>query len=63
MGPFQIITSRFKWGQFRLAVRAAGLLVAERQFHRVKGYKEIPFLVTALNAHVAKVSEAGARVA
>jgi len=42
---------------------AAGLLVAERQFRRVKGYKEIPFLVAALKAHVEKVSEAGARVA
>jgi hypothetical protein len=42
---------------------AAGLLVAEQQFRRVKGYREIPFLVAALKAHVAKVSEAGARVA
>ncbi len=42
---------------------AAGLLVAEGQFRRVKGYKEIPFLVAALKAHVAKVSDAGARVA
>jgi len=42
---------------------AAGLLIAERQFRRVKGYREIPVLVAALEAHVAKVSEAGARVA
>ncbi len=42
---------------------AAGLLVAEKQFRRVKGYKEIPFLVAALKTHVAKVSEAGSRVA
>lgn len=42
---------------------AAGLLVAERQFRRVKGHKEIPFLVAALKTHVATVSEAGARVA
>lgn len=42
---------------------AAGLLVAEKQFRRVKGYKEISFLVAALKAHVANVSEAGARVA
>lgn len=42
---------------------AAGLLVAERQFRRVKGHKEIPFLLAALKAHAEKVSEAGARVA
>lgn len=42
---------------------AAGMLVAENQFRRVKGYKEIPFLVAALKAHVAGASEAGARVA
>ncbi len=42
---------------------AAGLLVAERQFRRVKGYKEIPVLVAALKAHAEKMSEAGARVA
>jgi len=42
---------------------AAGLLVAERQFRRVKGHREIPFLVAALKAHVEKVSEARARVA
>ncbi len=42
---------------------AAGLLVAERQFRRVKGYKEIPFLVAALKAHAEKVSEASAKVA
>ena len=42
---------------------AAGLLVAERQFRRVKGYREIPVLVAALEAHVAKMSEAGDRVA
>jgi len=42
---------------------AAGLLIAERQFRRVKGYREIPVLVSALRAHVAKTSEAGARVA
>lgn len=42
---------------------AAGLLVAERQFRRVKGHREIPFLVAALKAHAEKVSEAGARVA
>jgi putative transposase len=42
---------------------AAGLLVAEGQFRRVNGYKEIPFLVAALKAHAGKMSEAGARVA
>jgi len=42
---------------------AAGLLVAERQFRRVKGHREIPFLVAALKAHAEKVSEANARVA
>ncbi len=42
---------------------AAGLLVAESHFHRVHGYREIPFLVAALKAHAARVSETGARVA
>jgi hypothetical protein len=42
---------------------AAGLLIAERQFRRVKGYREIPVLVAALKAHAEHVSEAGARVA
>ncbi len=42
---------------------AAGLLIAERQFRRVKGYREIPVLVAALKDQVAKTSEAGARVA
>ena len=42
---------------------AAGLLVAEGQFRRVNGYREIPFLVAALKAHAAKVSEPDARVA
>ncbi len=42
---------------------AAGLLVAEGQFRRVKGYREIPVLLAALNAHVAKVSQGDVRVA
>lgn len=42
---------------------AAGLLVAEEQFRRVNGYREIPVLVAALAAHTGKVSQAGARVA
>lgn len=42
---------------------AAGLLVAEKQFRRVDGYKEIPFLVAALKAHTTKLSEAAAKVA
>lgn len=41
---------------------AAGLLVAERQFRRVNGYKEIPVLVAALNAHVG-LSQHAAKVA
>lgn len=42
---------------------AAGLLVAEGQFRRVKGYREIPVLVAALAAHTAKVSQEDVRVA
>lgn len=42
---------------------AAGLLVAEGQFRRVNGYREIPMLVAALKAHAAKVSQEGVKVA
>ncbi len=42
---------------------AAGLLVAEKQFRRVKGYKEIPILLAALQAHVARLSQASDKIA
>ena len=32
----------------------SGLLVAERQFHKVQGYREIPSLLTALASAVSK---------
>jgi hypothetical protein len=32
----------------------SGLLVAERQFHKVQGYREIPGLVTSMANAVAK---------
>ncbi|MGH2724937.1 MAG: hypothetical protein ACRDI0_11895 [Actinomycetota bacterium] len=42
---------------------AAGLEVAQRQFRRVNGYREIPQLVSALRAHVGNVSEVDGKVA
>jgi putative transposase len=58
-----------RWRDGKMIERwtAAGVLVAERQFRRVKGYRDIPILLAALGAHAEKVSgivsEAGDRVA
>ncbi len=42
---------------------AAGLEVAQKQFRRVNGYRDIPILIAALRMHAEKVSEEGCRVA
>ncbi len=54
-----------RWRSGAMAERwaAAGLGVAQRKFRKVKGYKEIPVLVAALQAHADKVSQAGVKVA
>lgn len=58
-----------RWRDGKMIERwtAAGMLVAERQFRRVKGYRDIPVLLAALSAHAEKVSgrvsEGGDRVA
>ena len=58
-----------RWRDGKMIARwtAAGMLVAERQFRRVKGYRDIPVLLAALAAHAEKVSgivsEGGDRVA
>jgi hypothetical protein len=52
----QTITGRVKrWrgGGMRLRWCAASLLYAERQFRRVKGYRQLPALSRALEAGVA----------
>lgn len=54
---------RWRNGKMVLRWAAAGLEVAERQFRRVNGYREIPLLVAALRAHVEGVSEVGGKVA
>jgi hypothetical protein len=42
----------------------SGLLVAERQFHKIQGYREIPSLLTSLaNAGVKKAVAAAGAVA
>ena len=38
-------------GQMVLRWTAAGLLNAQRSFHRVRGYKQMPQLVAALHRH------------
>jgi len=45
--------TRWRDGQMVLRWTAAGMLNAERSFRRIKGYKQMPQLVTALhrNAH------------
>ena len=42
---------------------AAGMEVAQKQFRRVNGYRDIPILVAALRAHAEKVSQEGRKVA
>jgi transposase-like protein len=54
-----------RWRDGAMAERwtAAGMLEAEQQFRRVKGYKDLPKLVVALRSRVANVSSADATVA
>ena len=54
-----------RWRSGKMAERwaAAGMSVAQRQFRKVDGYREIPALVAALQAHVDKVSDQGVKVA
>ena len=51
---------RWRPGDMRWRWCAAGLLLAEQRFHRVRGYKQIPKLLAALDSVVAK--EATARL-
>ena len=43
--------TRWRDGQMVLRWTAAGMLNAERSFRRIKGYKQMPQLVTALHRH------------
>ena len=43
--------TRWREGQMVLRWTAAGMLNAERSFRRIKGYKQMPQLVTALKRH------------
>ena len=43
--------TRWRDGQMVLRWTAAGMLNAERSFRRIKGYKQMPQLVTALDRH------------
>ena len=47
---------RWRDGQMRLRWCAAGMLEAEKSFRRVKGYRQMPALVTQLRAHAAAVT-------
>ncbi len=51
-----------RWKDGKMVKRwiAVGMLEAEKQFRRVKGYREIPALVAALKTHAQGVSEQGA---
>ena len=42
---------RWRDGQMAMRWCAAGMLEAEGQFRRVKGYREIPILVAAMDRH------------
>lgn len=54
-----------RWRDGAMAERwtAAAMLVAEAQFRRVDGYKDLPKLVDALRSHVTNVSSTGAMIA
>ncbi|MDR0811168.1 MAG: hypothetical protein LBN23_02685 [Paludibacter sp.] len=41
--------SRYKDGETALRHAAAGFMEAERRFRRINGYRQIPFLLNALN--------------
>lgn len=51
--------TRWRNGKMVLRWTAAGIEVAERQFRKVKGYKEIPILIAALRAHAKEVMSEG----
>ncbi len=53
---------RLRDGQLVQRWTAASLLVAEEHFRHVKGYKDLPKLVVALEAHVKGVSSTDATV-
>ncbi|MGH2800449.1 MAG: transposase [Thermoleophilaceae bacterium] len=54
-----------RWRDGKMIQRwtAAGMEVAQKQFRRVNGYRDIPILVAALRAHAEKVSQEGRKVA
>lgn len=53
-----------RWRDGKMVKRwiAAGMLEAERQFRRVKGYREIPALIAALKVHAQAVSDQGVMI-
>ena len=58
----RMLTNRVKrWrdGDMKLRWCTAGLLRAEQRFRRIKGYREIPQLIAALNATLASQRQAG----
>jgi hypothetical protein len=60
VGSFSIVETacrnvkRWRGGDHIERWVGSGLLVAERQFHKVQGYREIPSLLTALANGVSK---------
>ncbi|MGH2752547.1 MAG: IS256 family transposase [bacterium] len=54
-----------RWRDGKMIQRwtAAGLEVAQKQFRRVNGYRDMRILVAALRAHAEKVSQEGRKVA
>ncbi|NIA26353.1 MAG: hypothetical protein GWP04_12475 [Gammaproteobacteria bacterium] len=47
---------RWRDGEMRRRWCAAGMLEAEKSFRRVKGYRQMPALVTQLRAHAAAIT-------
>ncbi len=54
-----------RWRDGKMVKRwtAAGLEVAQSQFRRVNGYRDLPILTAALQRHAEKVSQEGRKVA
>lgn len=54
-----------RWRSGKMAERwaAAGMSVAQKKFRKVKGYREIPVLVAALDTHANPMSDQGVKVA
>lgn len=54
-----------RWRDGKMIQRwtAAGMEVAQRQFRRVNGYRDMRILIAALHAHAEKVSQEGRKVA